>query len=458
MGVRDAVSSWFAPWGPPNDIEQKAMPTPGGDTQPYGGIGWHQWPFLLPSTHINYQQEAGDVSQNAIVAACLQWVARTFPEAPIRHMRRKGDEEQQIDDSPLIQLLAQPNEYYSGLMLWAATLWSLNIDGNAYWLKMRRQNGRTAELWYEPHSTCRPVWPQDGSVFISGYQVLRRGVWSDVIKRSDIIHFRALGLDPMNPRKGLSPLAAALREIFTDNEAANFSASLLRNMGVPGVVVSPKGPDDTIDDPEGLKQAMMAKFSGDRRGEPLIMQGPTELEVLSWSPEQMNLEKLRNIPEERITALLGVPAVVAGLGSGLDHSTYSNVEQAKASAYENNLIPTQRLLEAQLNADLVPEFGDPKREWVEFDNSEVRALSEDQSEIIKRLAMGYQSGFLKRAEAREKANMGLESGPEDDVYFTDLPKISERLTETATPGQAGVTPFPELNPLPAEPVPANGKA
>jgi hypothetical protein len=44
------------------------------------------------------------------------------------------------------------------------------------------------------------------------------------------------------------------------------------------------------------------------------------------------------------------------------------------------------------------------------------------------------------------------------VYFTDLPKISERLTETATPGQAGVTPFPELNPLPAEPVPANGKA
>ena len=29
--------------------------------------------------------------------------------------------------------------------------------------------GRVVELWYVPHWTIKPEWPQDGSVFISHY-------------------------------------------------------------------------------------------------------------------------------------------------------------------------------------------------------------------------------------------------------------------------------------------------
>ena len=54
------------------------------------------------------------------------------------------------------------------------------------------------------------------------------------------MHFR-FGLDPENDRKGRSPLAGVLREVFTDDEAANYTASLLRNMGVPGIIVSRRG-------------------------------------------------------------------------------------------------------------------------------------------------------------------------------------------------------------------------
>src|SRR5690606_40896371 len=48
----------------------------------------------------------------------------------------------------------------------------------------------------------------------------------------DVVHFRQDALDPDNPRKGLSKLRTLLREVWTDEEAANFSASILHNMGV----------------------------------------------------------------------------------------------------------------------------------------------------------------------------------------------------------------------------------
>lgn len=395
------------------------------------------WLPLLPSTRIDYQVEAGDPVQNGIVMACVLWIARTFPEAPLRHMRRTKTRPEVVPDSGLTALLRRPNPYYNGLLLQQATLISWNIAGNAYWIKQRTSRGILKELWWEPHYSCRPVWNSDSNEFITGYQVLRKGHWvgpdgdtQTAFPREDVIHFRN-GLDPNNPRMGLSPLGSALREIFTDNEAANFSASLLRNMGIPGIVISPagNGPEGyMIDDPEGLKNAMVSKFGGDRRGEPLVMQGPIKTEVLSFSPEQLNLEALRNIPEERIPALLGLPSAVAGLGAGLDKNTYNNLKELKASAYESNIIPTQRLIADQLDADLIPEFADDRTDYVEFDLSKVRALAEDQDAVMKRAVMGYRGGLLKRFEGRAMINPDYESDDtEDDVYFTDLAIGQERM-------------------------------
>ena len=59
------------------------------------------------------------------------------------------------------------------------------------------------------------------------------------LELEDVIHFRH-GIDPNNTRLGLSPLHSVIREIFIDLEASNFSASMLRNLGIPGLAISPK--------------------------------------------------------------------------------------------------------------------------------------------------------------------------------------------------------------------------
>ena len=56
----------------------------------------------------------------------------------------------------MLDLLENPNPYYSGIALWQGTLLSYTINGNAYWLKIRNGIGRVMELWWVPHWMMDP--------------------------------------------------------------------------------------------------------------------------------------------------------------------------------------------------------------------------------------------------------------------------------------------------------------
>jgi HK97 family phage portal protein len=387
------------------------------------------WGFslLLGRTNINYASAVGDPSRNSIVIAVVGWIARNFPEAPVRIRRLKEDGGADViapgPDGPgfMLRLLERPNPYFSGVLQWIATIIDLFTTGNAYWLKIRAGQGafpdRVVELWWVPSRMMRPAWPDDGSEFISGYfyKVDGRDYW---IEKRDVLHYRD-GLDPNNPRLGLSKLASLFREIYTDDEAANFSAVLLTNLGVPGVVIAPAntGGVGQRTDPETIKTAFMEKFGGDRRGEPLVLTSPTDVKVLSFSPDQMNLKELRRIPEERITAVLGVSAIVAGLGAGLDRSTFTNFGEARLAAYHESIVPLQRLIAAELEVQLLTEFADIDRDPldVDFDISKASAMQAALDAIWRRMESAATKGLVTRAAFKQAT--GQPVTPEDEVYI-----------------------------------------
>lgn len=357
--------------------------------------GW-TWPTALGSTSLDYAREVGDGRGNAAVSACVLWVCRAFPEAPLRVRLRQGTELKPQPDHELTILLDQPNGFYSGHLLWSATLADWMLDGNAYWIKQRNGAGRVVALWWAPASTMCPKWDTD-TEFVSYYQY-NPGNAPQRIDSADVVHFR-YGLDPDNVRLGCSPLKSLLREVFTDNEAANFTAALLRNLGVPGVVLS--ADDLTPDQAQQTKDEMNSKFRGDKRGEPLVLSGKWEARVMSFNPEQMQIREVRRIPEERISAIFGTPAVVVGLGAGLDRSTFANFAEAREAAYESNIIPTQRLMAAELRTQLLPDFGDPRRLVLDFDLSQVRVLQPDQDRLYSRVVGAVGGGLLSLNEGRE---------------------------------------------------------
>ncbi len=397
----------------------------------------------MPRSLRNYKRDVGDGFSNSIVCSAVYWIMRTFPEADITIARRDADKTLQPEpDHELVALIDRPNHAYSGTLMWMATVADFNVHGNAYWMKVRSGSGKLLQLWYVPQSLVEPHAHPDDFIDYYEYHVGTGPVVR--VDPKDIVHFR-YGIDPRNVRKGMSPLASLLREIFTDDEASNFSASLLTNMGVPGVIIAPEsftGSGQELQaDAESVKQEFTARFGGDRRGEPMVMTAPTKVTTLSWSPASMDLKALRRLPEERVAAVIGIPAMVLGLGAGLDRSTFSNYAEAREAAYENNIIPSQRLLGEELRLQLLPDFEDEeelKRTFVKFDNSNVRALQDDQVKVTTRARMGVGGGIMTVAEGREL--MGLPTDETHDVYLRPAALLTVPVADGAKPTTAPQAP------------------
>lgn len=373
--------------------------------------------FSLLGTRVDYAQQVGDGTGSSTVAAVLNWVARTFPEAPPMLWRQleNGQEEPERGHA-MLRLLRKPNAHYTGLILWMATVVDWIADGNAYWLKVRDRGGQVRELWWVPHWMIEPKG--DENTFVTHYEYTP-GTEPLRVAVEDIVHFR-YGLDGDNPRLGASQLKSVLREVFTDDEAANFTASLLSNMGVPGLVVSPeKGTTINDGDAQEMKRYVNERFGGDKRGEAMVMTGATQISQFGFSPEQLLLRDLRRIPEERVSAVTGIPAIVVGFGAGLERSTFTNMGEAREAAYEAGLIPMQRIMAEDVLFQLLPDFEPDVFVFrFGFDLTKVRVFQDDEDKRWRRWDAAVRGGWTTVAAAKHATNQEVLDG--DDIYLRQL--------------------------------------
>ncbi len=372
--------------------------------------------LMMPNSKVDYQRKVGAGLRSNVIMSPVQWVMRTFPESRLVIERTNADDEAEFIEHEMLDLIDKPNEFYTYETLIMATLLSWNTSGNAYWLKIRGNGNQVSELWYVPHWMITPKSEKNNPRSYIDYYEYKPVSEVYRYEVNDVVHFR-FGLDPENIRLGLSPLNAVIREIYTDDEASNFSAAILRNMGVPGVVISPDA-EMTIDTEAALeiKEKFKEMFSGDNRGEAMVMTGKTKIETFGFNPQQLKLGDIRDISEERVCAALGLPAAVVGFGSGLQQTKVGATMEALISlAWSGNLIPTQRILAKVLQNQLLTDYGDTEDLKVKFDNSEVLALGENKNDRIARLDMGVRSGWVKVSEARAAEGLPVEA--EDEVYL-----------------------------------------
>lgn len=369
----------------------------------------------------NWADRAGTLWHNSAVAACLYYLQDTFGEAPLVVRRRgNGGKMEIVPDHPVALLCRRPNPHYSGALLWGATILSLKVDGNAYWRIERDKYGLPLYLWYLPHWCVEPRYPVDGSVFISDYEYRPDGVPQPPIPVDDIIHFRD-GLDPMNTRKGLSRLKAVLREVVADNEATTYTTAILQNMGVPGATaeiggeVSPEGK-------EKFKRLWRAMTRGDARGDLVIVPEGTKITPFGFSPDDMALDKIRQVPESRICAALRVDPMVVSLSVGNGQRTFANMAEAREMTYEGTVIPLQDRCADELDTQLLPQLSaTPDIEEVGFDRSGVRVLQADQDALYRRTSQVWVTGVATRNEAR--AMLSLPAVPNGDIFRTDISPV-----------------------------------
>jgi phage portal protein BeeE len=243
-----------------------------------------------------------------------------------------------------------------------------------------------------------PRWNTSSS-YVDYYQYRVDGVTTNYDPK-DIVHLRN-GIDPRNTRKGLSQIKSVIREIYGDNMATQYSAAMLSNYGTPSMILSPANVDQSYTPEQAavIKQNTIEKTTGDRRGEPIIFLDPVTVNIPAFNPRDMNVRESQYTPEERVSAVIGVPAIVVGLGAGLNRSTYSNSDQMYEAAYRSYLIPVQRLIADDLTTQLLPDFGNDTAERVAFDYTDIRALQADENETATRAKDLFMGGVIDRARA-----------------------------------------------------------
>lgn len=393
--------------------------------------GYNTESGYFPSSMLD---DVGDGSNNSAVVACLNVLATSFAEPKIKVCFESEDGDiEQIKKHPVTQLLERPNPFTSGNLLAHYIVTSLSAHGDAFLYKNRNQDGTVVELVPLMPDMVEPKGDQNQLIREFKYSPYG-GLGSDSItlKTEDVVHIRN-GIDPNNHRRGFAPLKSVLREILGDEAAGQYAAALLHNMAVPGVILSPK--DDQMGGPskeeaEAISAMYKQKFGGKNRGAPMILSGAMNVEVVSFSPDQMNLSELRKIPEERVSAVLGVPAILAGLGAGLDAATYNNTRELREFFTEQKLVPLWKAVASELTHQLLKVDYPADDYFVQYNLEDVRALSQDKDDIYKRMNTAVQGGWITIAEARKQA--GLKTDETHDLYLRPMNMI-ERSVDGSAP-------------------------
>ncbi len=389
-----------------------ALPSGNGNLHWWGDGTGPIWGSLGARPGLDMRAAAGDVSQNSVVSAAVNWLATSWMEAPPLVGMKQAGKFAPKAAHPCALLLAQPAPDFAGQWLTWALLTDYFRDGNAYChiVMGLREPG---ELQYLPARCIRPVSDAQGRLAYYEYKPKAGTVYQ--LDPARVVHFR-FGVDPGNLLRGVSPFGPASVEIVSDNAAAAYPAHLLHHGGVPPGVLVPEPPQkDSRTEPmtREVAQTLKDDFNAKRRatpGEIPILSAALKLIMLGYKPSDMALLEVRTMPETRICAQIGIPPIVLNLYSGLQRSTFANMEEAKKSAWTDGIIPLQTLFASEWTRVLLPLFGNSHGLVVGHDYSKVGVLQEDMTAKRRQALDEYNAGLLTYEEARSEGGRDTPEG------------------------------------------------
>jgi hypothetical protein len=159
----------------------------------------------------------------------------------------------------------------------------------------------------------------------------------------------------------------------------------------------------------------------------MILDGGLEAQPLSFSPQDMSMDKSMLWSAQRICAAFGVPGELVGLMS----ATYQNRREARKALYTETILPLLDRIADDLNNWLAPQFGPALT--LAYDRDSIEALQEDREALFSQIKA---ASWLTVNEQRVMA--GYEERPEGDVILE--PGTLVPLDALTAPAPAPVAP------------------
>lgn len=333
------------------------------------------------------------------------------------HVYERADDggRERVRDGGLAELLAQPNPETTTYELVYGMVADLALyDQTILWV-IPGENGRPAELRRIEHDWISETY--GSTAFAIGGYVLQLDDSGDEVRVPAADTIVVHGWSPGEPRAGMSPIGA-LKEILREQISASvYRRQLWDNGGRVGTFITrPKdAPEWSNEGRARFKRGWKEAYTGNGKkvgGVPVLEDGMT-LNRVGFSSKEEDWVEGTKLALTQVASVYHVNPAMVGV---LDNANYSNVREFRQMLYSDTLGPILAMIEARINAFLVPRFADDRSLYVEFNTRQ--KLDGSFSDQMAQYARAIEMGALTRNEVRAAMNRpAIEGG---DVMLTPL--------------------------------------
>jgi HK97 family phage portal protein len=317
------------------------------------------------------------------VRTVVSFLARNIAQLGIKTYRRVSEADREhASDHPLEFTLNQPNPRTTRYRLMYALVSDMAIYENAFWLKIKGDQGRVVVVRIPPERVT-PVG--DNWLFADAFKVTgTKG--EKTFAANEIVHFTSY--NPEDPRWGCSPMETLRRILAEEASAGQYREQFWNNAArMEGIIKRPvAAPKLSEVASKRLSAEIKAAFGGEggRAGSTLLLEEGMEFQQTSFSARDAQYLEARKLTREEVAAAYHIPPPMVGV---LDHATFSNITEQHKNLYQDTLGPWLAMIEQEIQLQLLPEYGEQDKIYVEFNLADkLQGSFEEQARSIQTLA------------------------------------------------------------------------
>ena len=368
---------------------------------------------------------------------------------PSQYIKEITLKREAFDENFLDFPMKQPNELQTWEEIIALYETFISTTGNFYLYLLRGGvTGVPAAVYVLPAHLMKIVTKPNAALLgvespIESYMLIEGNQYTE-FKAEDVIHIKLPNPDyDIDGRHlyGLSPLAAALRNIQSSNLGIDGNVRTMLNSGVFGFLQS-ADPKISITDTQGKEIRSRLRemdASTQRLGKITALSIPIDFKRFSLGTDELKPFDFQNYDQKQIANVMGWDTKLLNDEAA---STLDNYKVAYKRVVTNTTMPSLKLFQSAINDKFLPLFKGYDNAVFEFDFSELPEMQPDMKELVEWLDKGIANGSYTRDEFREMTNFAVKGTPEMETHTVnqDIIPLEEAISnDFSLDGQAGIS-------------------
>jgi len=348
--------------------------------------------------------------QSVSVFRCVNVISSTLSQVPVS-LKRKGKD----ISGPYRDLFYKPNKLMNLEEMIEAIIVQMLTHGNAFlFIDDPDSRGIPRALFPLPPHCISPKRGKK-SYHLDSWLMESGPKEAIEIPTDRIVHFKYAS-HPNDPIVGVGPLVSGMLAIETDNLAAVYNRSMLRNGGMPSGILSYKGVGRLTEEmKEEIRHNWYKTYGGPRNASRLaVTNADWSWQQTGASQKDMDFIEARRWNMSDISRAFNVPLLYLNEESNFGAQA---VRVQRKVFYEDNLIPLARKLGNKFTEGVLG--GENKNGTFSFDFSDVAILRDDYDARVDAGVKLAKMGFSIN-QINENLGLGMKAEPWGDDHMVPI--------------------------------------